>query len=230
MQVDDFGAQLCPGGAYTTSFDGIQIRDGDGVHIVPDRGRRPVARRPGAARGGQGGPPADGRRQLCRTAAIDHVTDRASTSSTPPTHRLGRPGRRPRVPELGGAGSGLADAVDGQDERAGGGIDDGGGGWLKTVAGRPRCTGPSGPAPGSSPAPGCSPTRWSSGPATDRRGRRPRPRWGAPARSWSYACCFNRAAPAWSDWCPTSFSRVIDRLMWVQACLAKVVAASCRRR
>ncbi len=35
VQVDDFGAQLCPGGNYTTSFDGIQIRDGDGVHIVP---------------------------------------------------------------------------------------------------------------------------------------------------------------------------------------------------
>ena len=35
VQLDDFGAQLCPGGNYTTSFDGIQIRDGDGVHIVP---------------------------------------------------------------------------------------------------------------------------------------------------------------------------------------------------
>ena len=35
VQVDDFGAQLCPGGNYTTSFNGIQIRDGDGVHIVP---------------------------------------------------------------------------------------------------------------------------------------------------------------------------------------------------
>ncbi len=35
VQVDDFGAQLCPGGVYTTSFDGIQVRDGDGVHIVP---------------------------------------------------------------------------------------------------------------------------------------------------------------------------------------------------
>jgi hypothetical protein len=35
VQVDDFGAQLCPGGVYTTSFDGVQIRDGDGVHIVP---------------------------------------------------------------------------------------------------------------------------------------------------------------------------------------------------
>jgi peptidoglycan/LPS O-acetylase OafA/YrhL len=35
VQVDDFGALLCPGGVFTTSFDGIQIRDGDGVHIVP---------------------------------------------------------------------------------------------------------------------------------------------------------------------------------------------------
>jgi hypothetical protein len=35
VQVDDFGGLLCPGGTYTTSFDGVQIRDGDGVHIVP---------------------------------------------------------------------------------------------------------------------------------------------------------------------------------------------------
>ena len=35
VQVDDFGAQLCPGGVFASSFDGIQIRDGDGVHIVP---------------------------------------------------------------------------------------------------------------------------------------------------------------------------------------------------
>jgi len=35
VQLDDLGALLCPGGAFTTSFDGIQVRDGDGVHIVP---------------------------------------------------------------------------------------------------------------------------------------------------------------------------------------------------
>jgi peptidoglycan/LPS O-acetylase OafA/YrhL len=35
VQLDDFGALLCPGGSFTSSFDGIQIRDGDGVHIVP---------------------------------------------------------------------------------------------------------------------------------------------------------------------------------------------------
>ncbi len=35
VQVDDFGAQLCPGGVYTASFNGVQIRDGDGVHTVP---------------------------------------------------------------------------------------------------------------------------------------------------------------------------------------------------
>jgi peptidoglycan/LPS O-acetylase OafA/YrhL len=35
VEPDDFGALLCPGGTFTTSFDGIQIRDGDGVHIVP---------------------------------------------------------------------------------------------------------------------------------------------------------------------------------------------------
>jgi peptidoglycan/LPS O-acetylase OafA/YrhL len=35
VELDAFGALLCPGGTFTTSFDGIQIRDGDGVHIVP---------------------------------------------------------------------------------------------------------------------------------------------------------------------------------------------------
>ncbi len=35
VQLEDFGAQLCPGGHFTTSFDGVQIRDGDGVHVVP---------------------------------------------------------------------------------------------------------------------------------------------------------------------------------------------------
>jgi hypothetical protein len=35
VQVDDFGAQLCPGGVFTTSFGGVQVRDGDGVHIAP---------------------------------------------------------------------------------------------------------------------------------------------------------------------------------------------------
>ena len=35
VQLDDFGAQLCPGGAFTTSFGGVQVRDGDGVHLAP---------------------------------------------------------------------------------------------------------------------------------------------------------------------------------------------------
>ena len=35
VEVDNFGGLLCPGGRFATSFDGIQIRDGDGVHIVP---------------------------------------------------------------------------------------------------------------------------------------------------------------------------------------------------
>jgi peptidoglycan/LPS O-acetylase OafA/YrhL len=35
VQVDDFGAELCPGGVFTTTFDGVQVRDGDGVHIAP---------------------------------------------------------------------------------------------------------------------------------------------------------------------------------------------------
>ncbi len=35
VQLDDFGAQLCPGGQYQESLNGVQIRDGDGMHIVP---------------------------------------------------------------------------------------------------------------------------------------------------------------------------------------------------
>jgi hypothetical protein len=35
VHLEDFNALLCPGGSFTSSFDGIQVRDGDGVHIVP---------------------------------------------------------------------------------------------------------------------------------------------------------------------------------------------------
>jgi peptidoglycan/LPS O-acetylase OafA/YrhL len=35
VALDDFGAQLCPGGQYQESLNGVQIRDGDGMHIVP---------------------------------------------------------------------------------------------------------------------------------------------------------------------------------------------------
>jgi peptidoglycan/LPS O-acetylase OafA/YrhL len=35
VHLDDFGAQLCPDGVFTTSFNGVQVRDGDGVHIAP---------------------------------------------------------------------------------------------------------------------------------------------------------------------------------------------------
>jgi len=35
VRVVDFGAMVCPGGNYTTTVDGVQLRDGDGVHIVP---------------------------------------------------------------------------------------------------------------------------------------------------------------------------------------------------
>jgi hypothetical protein len=35
VQLDDFGSQICPGGVYSPTIDGIQIRDGDGVHVVP---------------------------------------------------------------------------------------------------------------------------------------------------------------------------------------------------
>ncbi len=35
VQLDDFESQLCPGGVYQESLDGVQIRDGDGMHIVP---------------------------------------------------------------------------------------------------------------------------------------------------------------------------------------------------
>ncbi len=35
VRVLDFDSMVCPGGVYTTSIDGVQLRDGDGVHIVP---------------------------------------------------------------------------------------------------------------------------------------------------------------------------------------------------
>ena len=35
VQLNDFGALLCPGGQYQESLNGVQIRDGDGMHIVP---------------------------------------------------------------------------------------------------------------------------------------------------------------------------------------------------
>ncbi len=35
VQLDDFEAQLCPGGVYHEVLNGVQIRDGDGLHIVP---------------------------------------------------------------------------------------------------------------------------------------------------------------------------------------------------
>ena len=37
VSVDDFGSLLCPGGRFTTTFDGVPIRDGDGVHILPSQ-------------------------------------------------------------------------------------------------------------------------------------------------------------------------------------------------
>jgi hypothetical protein len=36
VQLDDFDAQLCPGGHFATSFAGVQIRDADGVHVLPN--------------------------------------------------------------------------------------------------------------------------------------------------------------------------------------------------
>ncbi len=35
VRLEDFGAMLCPGGVFSTTVDGVQLRDGDGVHIVP---------------------------------------------------------------------------------------------------------------------------------------------------------------------------------------------------
>jgi hypothetical protein len=35
VRVEDFGGMVCPGGVFTSTLDGVQIRDGDGVHIVP---------------------------------------------------------------------------------------------------------------------------------------------------------------------------------------------------
>ncbi len=38
VEVVDFRSMLCPGGQFQTSIDGVQIRDADGVHIVPTTG------------------------------------------------------------------------------------------------------------------------------------------------------------------------------------------------
>ena len=38
VEVVDLGAMLCPGGQFQSSIDGVQIRDADGVHIVPTAG------------------------------------------------------------------------------------------------------------------------------------------------------------------------------------------------
>ncbi len=35
VRLEDFGAMVCPGGVFSTTTDGVQLRDGDGVHIVP---------------------------------------------------------------------------------------------------------------------------------------------------------------------------------------------------
>ncbi len=35
VRVEDFNSMVCRGGVYSTTQDGVQIRDGDGVHIVP---------------------------------------------------------------------------------------------------------------------------------------------------------------------------------------------------
>jgi peptidoglycan/LPS O-acetylase OafA/YrhL len=37
VTVDDFDSLLCPGGQFTTTFDGVPVRDGDGVHILPSQ-------------------------------------------------------------------------------------------------------------------------------------------------------------------------------------------------
>jgi peptidoglycan/LPS O-acetylase OafA/YrhL len=34
VTVDDFGAQVCPGGRFAPTVDGVRIRDGDGVHFL----------------------------------------------------------------------------------------------------------------------------------------------------------------------------------------------------
>ncbi len=35
VRVLDFDAMVCPGGVFSATVDGVQLRDGDGVHIVP---------------------------------------------------------------------------------------------------------------------------------------------------------------------------------------------------
>jgi hypothetical protein len=33
VEVDDFGSQVCPGGTFTTTLDGVTVRLPDGVHF-----------------------------------------------------------------------------------------------------------------------------------------------------------------------------------------------------
>ena len=68
VEVYDFGAQVCPGGTFESTIDGVRIRLGDGVHFpylsgadgsVGSHGQ--VAGLEAAPRGGPGRPAADGR-------------------------------------------------------------------------------------------------------------------------------------------------------------------------
>ncbi len=48
VEVDDFGAQVCPGGHYSPTVDGVRIRVGDGVHFPGAPGSGDVPVRPAA--------------------------------------------------------------------------------------------------------------------------------------------------------------------------------------
>ncbi len=80
----DFDALMCPGGQFTTSFNGIQIRDGDGVHIVPTAAAGQWLDARVLPDGHQGGPTADGRRQATTpsSSTIPSSTPRVSSSAS----------------------------------------------------------------------------------------------------------------------------------------------------
>ena len=169
VQLDDFGSQLCPGGVYAPTIDGVQIRDGDGVHIVPTpaAGQWLDARiLPEAIKVG---PAADGRPAVGPAGVLDELVialtvagaARPTGGSLRGSVRLDRWLRRLRVTS----------------PTAGGGMDEGGGRLVERGAVGHLALGGQGARPAWSRAPGCSRRWWSSGPATGHRDWRLGRRW-----------------------------------------------------
>ncbi len=122
VRVEDFDSMVCPGGVYSTTRDGVQIRDGDGVHIVPT----PAAGQwladhllPGS---GPGRTSPDGRPQPASHPARRPPVRLSPRSRRPACRRV----RRPAGPEPLTAGERSRGPVQPP------GVDEDGGGWLNT--------------------------------------------------------------------------------------------------